>query len=166
VPTPDATQATDLLVAAIRAGNDRDAELALKRGANPNAQDRDGRSCLHNATIGRDLTMVELLISSGADVNAADRAGWRPLHFAAQACSTELAELLIAHGAEVDAVDAYGNTPLWRAVFESRGRGEMISLLLAHGANREKANKTGKSPVALAKTIANYDVYRYLRSNQ
>jgi ankyrin repeat protein len=53
--------------------------------------------------------------------------------------------------------------PLSHAVFESRGRGEMIRLLLSFGADKALKNKHGVSPENLARTIANYDVSIFLR---
>jgi uncharacterized protein len=61
----------------------------------------------------------------------------------------------------VDSEDIHGNTPLWRAVFNSRGRGDLIELLLSSGADRGHRNKRGKTPLDLANTIANYDVAQF-----
>lgn len=66
-----------------------------------------------------------------------------------------MCELLLAAGAPVDAVNAHGNTPLWTAVFNSRGSGDIIHLLRQHGANPWLQNRAGKTPVDLARTIAN-----------
>jgi ankyrin repeat protein len=57
--------------------------------------------------------------------------------------------------------DMHGNTALWRAVYESRGRGEMIRILCAHGADKNLRNKNAVSPEELARTIANYDVMQF-----
>lgn len=106
--------------------------------------------------------MVRLLIQSNAEVSAPDKSGWTPLHFAAQNHSPEIVQLLLGAGASVDAEDADGNTPLFRAVFESNGRGEIITLLLRAGADKYKKNNHGVSPADLAERIANYDVKRWL----
>jgi hypothetical protein len=47
-------------------------------------------------------------------------------------------------------------------VFNSRGRGELIALLRQRGADASSTNKFGVSPVSLARTIANYDVARFV----
>jgi ankyrin repeat protein len=62
----------------------------------------------------------------------------------------------------VDAQDIHGNTPLSRAVFDSKGRGQVIKLLLSSGANKDLKNKHGISPEDLAKSIGNYDVSKLL----
>jgi ankyrin repeat protein len=83
------------------------------------------------------------------------------LHFAAQEGSVEVARLLLSGGADVDSVDEHGNTPLMTAVFESRGRGDVIELLRANGADPRKGNARGQTPVGLARLIANFDVARF-----
>ena len=105
--------------------------------------------------------MVTLLVSSGADPNLQDRDGFSALHFAAQDYKLSAAQMLLRTGAKVDLRDSYGNTPLSRAVFNSRGRGDMIKLLLQHGADPLVKNNHEVSPLDLANTIANYDVKQF-----
>ena len=90
--------------------------------------------------------------------NSADEAGGTPLHFACQEWSVSGARRLIAFGAKVDPADDHGNTPLWRAVFASRGRGDLIGVLLAAGANPDAPNEAGITPRQLSERIGNYDV--------
>lgn len=54
-------------------------------------------------------------------------------------------------------MNCYGNTPLWVAVMNSRGRGEVIRLLLEAEAVADIPNKSGISTRSLAETISNYD---------
>lgn len=61
----------------------------------------------------------------------------------------------------MDAVNSYGNTPLFTAVFNSRGHGELIKLLRHHGADPSRPNSTGQTPIGLARLIANYDVAQF-----
>ncbi|MEZ6234675.1 MAG: ankyrin repeat domain-containing protein [Phycisphaerales bacterium] len=138
-------------------------ERDLAAGADLEERDRDGRTPLMNATGYRLPHIVSALISRGANVNAQDRRGWTALHFTAQEYEPALATLLIQNGASVDLADAHGNTPLSTAVFECRGRGEMIAMLLRAGANKDLPNAHGVSPASLAATIANYDVAQFFR---
>lgn len=49
--------------------------------------------------------------------------------FAARAHAPGVCEALLLAGASVDAVDSNGNTPLFRPVFTSRGRDEVVLVL-------------------------------------
>jgi ankyrin repeat protein len=106
--------------------------------------------------------MVEALLAAGADVALPDKEGWTPLAFAAQDYLVDIAEVLLKAGAPVDAMDSDGNTPLFRAVFWSRGRGEMIKLLLGAGADKNRKNKHGVSPAELANNVSEHDVRKWL----
>ena len=125
------------------------------------SRDRLNRTPLHYAVVDKSLPEMHRLLDAGLDPSAADKAGWTPLHFAAQACFAEAASLLIERGAVVDAQDAHGNTPLSRAVFSSMGHGEVIRILRDSGADPNLKNHSGISPLALARTIANYDVRQF-----
>lgn len=134
----------------------------LASGAEVNAIDKDGRTALMHATLNEDMTLVGELLKAGADPNVADNvSGQTAMHYAAQKYAVGITKALIKARATIDVQDDFGNTPLWRAVFESRGRGEMIKLLLANGAERDLKNKSGVSPFELAETIANYNAKQY-----
>jgi len=135
---------------------------AIAQGADVDALDREGRTALFYAARDGDLEVAEELIRHGANVNARDKNESTPLHFAANSYRTGVADVLIKHGAKIDAQDVHGNPPLFRAVFASRGRGDMTKLLLSAGANRTLKNKSGVSPEDLANTIANYNVRQFL----
>jgi len=123
--------------------------------------DRQGRTPLHYAALANDTDAVSRLLSEGADPNVPDRDGFTALHFAAQQSAVAAAEALLAAGAQIDPVNSYGNTPLFTAVFNSRGRGELIRLLRRHGADPWRPNNTGHTPVGTARIIANYDVAQF-----
>jgi ankyrin repeat protein len=123
--------------------------------------DVEGRSPLHYAAMQDDVDRAKVLIEQGEDVNLGDRLGFTPLHFAAQEGAARVAEILLRKGAAVDATNAYGNTPLFVAVFNSRGRGDLIELLRANGADPQHMNDAGQTPVGLARLMANYDVARF-----
>jgi ankyrin repeat protein len=134
---------------------------ALSRGLEADQLDREGRTPLFYPAQDGEITIVLELLGHGANPNAQDKNLETPLHFAARNYRTPIAEVLLQHGAHVDVQDFYGNTALWRAVYESRGRGEMIRLLRGHGADKDLQNKSGVSPAELARTIANYDVTQF-----
>lgn len=123
--------------------------------------DRAGRSPLHYASADDDLATVLRLLAEGASPDAQDKQGFTPLHFACLEYSVATAFALLDGGASVDVENRFGNTPLSVAVFESRGRGELIELLRSHGADPLHANKSGQTPVGLARLIGNYDVAQF-----
>ncbi len=97
--------------------------LALKRGADVHATDKNGVTALHHAVRFRSLAAVKALIEHGANVNqACRRNGSTPLHRA------------------VTQTGAPGTA----------GKGdaaeEIIRILLAAGADTLAANKSGKKP--------------------
>jgi len=112
-----------------------------------------GRTDLHYAAADDDTSRVRETIAAGAEVSLRDHERMTPLHFAAQQSSLAAARELIAAGAEVDAQDDNGNAPLSTAVFESRGRTDMIALLREHGADPMLENHHGQSPLGLAKLM-------------
>jgi len=123
--------------------------------------DPEGRSQLHYAAAENDAALVSSLISRGEDVNLKDKQGFTPLHMAAQESSLQAADLLLQHGAYVDSPNTFGNTPLFTAVFNSRGRGDMIKLLRSKGADPHYVNKFDQTPLGLARLIGNYDIARF-----
>lgn len=155
------THTTPRAIAATLARDSAALGAAIADGVDVNEVDRDGRTALHHAAINGDASAVKTLVNGGARPDAKDSGGWTALHFAAAGYHIPVAELLLGAGAAVDSEDAHGNTPLFRAVFESRGRGDMIRLLRAHGADASHVNRHGVSPVKLAVTIANYDVKQW-----
>lgn len=137
--------------------------VRLSHGADPNERDTDGRSPLIYAAIRGRSEIARLLFEHRVGVDTQDGLGYSALHYVAQNYFCEFARLLIRHAATVDVEDNHGNTPLGRAVFESQGRGVMISILLDAGADRNHQNKYGKTPMDLAKLIANYDVTQFFK---
>jgi uncharacterized protein len=135
-----------------------DVTQALAADRDPDPLDREGRSPIFYATQDGDLPILQKLIDSGAAVNLQDKSKETALHFAARSFQPDAARLLIERGAIVDIQDVHGNTALFHAVYDSQGRGELITLLLRSGANRALKNNYDVSPEDLARTIANYDI--------
>jgi len=133
----------------------------LVTNATVNLPDSSGRSVLSFVVNYGDAAMLQWLLHKGPALDQQDRNGWAALHFAAQTYAVEMAASLLAAEATVDLPDGFGNSPLWRATFESRGRGAMLHLLLTHGANPDQPNDSGVSPRQLAETIANFDVKQF-----
>lgn len=135
---------------------------AISQGLRLDVLDRTGRTPLFYAAKDGDLAIVSELLRHGADVNAADKDLKTPLHFAASNYQPEVAMLLLSVGAKVDAQDVHGNTPLSDAIFESKGRGQVIKVLSAAGGSWTLSNKHGVSPLNLAKSIRNFDLSAFI----
>ena len=131
-----------------------------KRSQRPNV-DEYGRTLLHYAALYGDLDGTQRLLAEGAIPGCADDNGWTPLHFAVQEGHVDIAQVLLSAGADVDAADSNGNTPLSGAVFNSKGRGDLIRLLREFGADPLTQNRHGVSPVGLARSIANFDIAQF-----
>lgn len=123
--------------------------------------DRAGRSSLHYAALTNDAAEVMRLVAEGETPDSSDRQGFTPLHLASQDHALDAAAALLDLGAMVDPTNSFGNTPLFVAVFNSRGRREMINLLRSRGANPLHPNEAGQTPLGLARLIGNNDVARY-----
>jgi ankyrin repeat protein len=148
---------------AIRAVHRQDYQALeqLVTTATVNLPDSSGRSLLSFVVNYGDAAMLRWLLTKGPALDQQDCNGWAALHFAAQTYAIEMSALLLAADATVDMPDAFGNTPLWRATFESRGRGALLGLLLTHGANPDQPNNNSVSPRQLAETIANFNVKQF-----
>lgn len=152
-----------MITKAILSGVDADLlKKLILSGEDADERDKDGRTPLLHAAIDNRIELVEILLESGANVNVQDSLGYSPLHYAAQNYYIELTKLLISNNAQVDSKDIQGNTPLFKAVFNSKGKGEVVKLLIEHGADKDLINNHGISPFQLAKTIANYNVIQFM----
>jgi ankyrin repeat protein len=123
--------------------------------------DLAGRSPLHYAALNDDAGEVTRLIAEGEAPDSSDSQGFTPLHLASQEHALAAAAALLNLGATVDPINSFGNTPLFVAVFNSRGRPEMIELLRSRGADPLHQNATGQTPTGLARLIGNYGVAQY-----
>lgn len=141
--------------------NNREEIYTLINRENVNYRGYKKRTALFESAVTGRLEMSEYFIGIGADVNISDKDGFTPLHFAAIYYRVEILKLLLEKGAVIDAQDSWGNTALSRAVYESKGRGDVIKLLLENGANRNLKNYYDISPLDLANKIANYDIKQF-----
>lgn len=113
------------------------------------------------AAFAGDLESLMSLVANGVDLDAADDRGLTPLHLAAQQRRSDVVRVLLESGCLVDPLDVYGNSPLWTAVFNSEGEGDVILLLREWGADPHHKNKSNRSPLDLARTIDNVNVHQF-----
>jgi ankyrin repeat protein len=141
------------LISAIYQGKERKVQRLLKKGADTNFKDEDGRPPLMLAILAEYASpkVVRLLIENGADVNTKDFGQkWSALHFAARDGRREIVQILLGSGAEVDSQNIFGNTPLMEALHRFRGDPAIIETLLRNGADKNIENNYGISPMSLA----------------
>jgi len=104
-------------------------ELLIRKGADPNRQNRDGKTPLLACASHNRLDIIQALVENGADVNLAPHEGWTALHLAQDA---PVVEYLLDHGAQVNAPTGLTKiTPLENAI--EGNNLEKVKLLLAHG---------------------------------
>ena len=77
-------------------------------------------TALHQATMLRDIKMINILAKHGAPMDAHGRDGWTPLALAVRSGAEEVARALIAAGADAHAISGKGSTPLEVATINNR----------------------------------------------
>jgi len=102
-------------------------EEALKKGANVNTTDKNGKSLLLIATQDNAVEMAKLLISYKANVNQQDQRLDSPFLYAGAAGHTALVQLYLSNGARFDVFNRYNGTALIPAC--ERGHLEVVKIL-------------------------------------
>ncbi|KAL9265825.1 Ankyrin repeat domain-containing protein [Drosera capensis] len=132
----------------------------LKHGVKIDSIDKDGRTALHIAVIGKKDAVISHLLRKGANPRVLDEGGATPLHYAVQVGALQTVKLLIKHGADVNVSDdvSEGWTPLHVAM-QARNR-DVAKALLIHGANKSRENEDGKTPVDICFSYGkDFDTY-------
>ncbi len=146
----------------IRKNDNENLKRCLGSLLNVDEQDEDGRTLIYYSINGNNIEALKIILDFGGDVNLKDHNGLTPLHFATIAHDPLSIELLLKHHADVNAQDNNGNTVISEAIFNSRGRGEVIKILIAANADLDIKNNYGISARELTETIGNYDIKQFL----
>lgn len=123
-------------------------QLLIEKGADVNAINKYGKTCLHTAVESYDPKpkVVELLIENDADVDAINNNGETCLHIAATTSNIKVVRFLVKEkNADVNARDKYGNTPL-HCVDDV----EVMRFLIAKDAKVNARNKSRYTPLYYA----------------
>lgn len=137
---------------AVAAGHIAIAEILLAKGADPNAQDKDGWVPLHRAALKvreDGLAMAQLLLAHGGNPRPRKADGITPLHFAAEVGNDALVSFLIDKGADPNEKDEWdGSTALHVAA--ANGQDEAVKVLLRRGARANALNDNFVTPLQMA----------------
>jgi len=85
---------------------------AAKEGADPNTQNEDGETPLHEASYRGHTDIVKELLKHKADPNIQGTWGDTPLYSASYGGHTDIVKTLLAAGADPNIQNNYGRTPL------------------------------------------------------
>lgn len=126
-----------------------DADTAIKLialGADANAEDMHGLSCLAIAARRGWADVTAALLQSDAKVDWRNQDGWTPLLWAVTNGHTAVAEVLLKYKADVNAQNENSDTPLIMATMidDEPVRVPMAKLLLKHGADVTIEGKNGQ----------------------
>jgi len=119
------------LALAAKHGNLDMVVLLLKKGANPNVQNRFGESPVMMAVMGHNIEVLKPLSIYGADFNLKNNAGELPLHHSLEkGASLNMLEALLACNADPNLKDDSGDSALMIAVRKKFGALGATKLLL------------------------------------
>ena len=108
----------------------------LDRGADINAQERDGWTPLYIAVICGQLEFARMLLERGAAVHTPSHKGETPLHVASRKGRLQVVRLLLEHGADLHVRNHDGRTPT--EVASIHGKRDIVQLLSDYIAKPEK----------------------------
>lgn len=143
----DTVLARELLVWAIRHGEERTLDAFIKVAGVENA-DEFGRTPLQYAVMSGSDVAVHHLLAARADTGHADRFGVTPLMLAAEADSDSILDELIKAGSDVNKKDSVGDTALFYAA--RVGRTAHVQRLIAAGSSFDQSNSDGWTVVDVA----------------
>ena len=160
VDSRDPKKKASPLIWAVRTGNQVGCEVLISRGADVQAQDRDGNTALHHAAMMDRMDLLGFLLFAGADPEAADNRGQTALHLATSTGNFEACRLLLDQGVSLDHPDSRGNTALHIAA--EQGDFELCEYFLFLGAGAALKNHDGQTPLDLAQIKGHDRVVRLL----
>lgn len=138
------------LIEAVVFGSLDDVRAALAVGADLETRDSAGRTALHIAVQGGDLSKAQTLRTAGAAL-ATGNNETSPLTFAIQPSRPQLLAWLLAEGCDPNAPDRWEQTPLMLAA--QVGAVEAVSQLLVAGASIDAVDQFKNTPLALAEDV-------------
>ncbi len=140
----------------------------LKKGANLNTKNNEGKTPLHYAVIDNKYDYVidnkydyfKFLLKKGANLNTQDNEGKTPLYYALIDDKYDYFKLLLEKGANLNTQDNEGKTLLHCAVMNRRNN--FIQLLLHNNADVDLKNLYGETPLHYAAKAGSLSISKYL----
>ena len=149
------------LVMAAFQGNFKRIKGLLRRGANINKRNNQGKSALYMAAAKGHLHIVRYLVKKGADIHARNKDGDTALLFAAFKGHYRVVEYLYRKYARINLRGKYGDTAL--TVAAMKGHRKIVRFLVNGGADLSIRNKKGFTALAYAKKKGFGEIARILR---
>ncbi len=132
----------------IRDGKPETALMLIKRNADSNALDSDGRTPLMGCVIADKADAAKLMLNHQANINARDKRGNTALHWAVKLLHIQPLRLLLEKHAKTEERDSDGGTPLHLAA--NSGWVEGVQTLLDHEVLVDATDNSGLTPLHLA----------------
>ena len=139
-------------------------KVLLNTGADPNAADADGNTCLHYTARNDCCTeILQTIINHGADVNATDKKKVTALMLACGNGNEDAITILLNAGADTNIADANGNTCLYYVAYGNCSKCVLQSII-SHGADVKATDKYEQTSLMFACLMKNENAINVLLS--
>ena len=150
------------LMTACKKGMKDAIKVLLNTGADPNAADADGNTCLHYTARNDCCTeILQTIISHGADVNATDKKKVTALMLACAKGNEDAINVLLDAGTYPNIADANGDTCLHYTARKEFCT-EILQSIITHGADVNATNKKNVTALMMACVKGNKDAINIL----
>lgn len=136
------------------------AKILLKKGADINAQNKDGYTPLHVAARLGSFDVLKGLLDNRADIEVKSKHDETALFLAACEESGKSLQILLEHGANIDFPNKSGETPLHNAVIQRNTNATKV--LLQQRAKVDAKSKYGSTPILIATENGDTDMVQLL----
>jgi ankyrin repeat protein len=133
---------------AVLSGNLEILDCLIEAGANLNAQDRNGRTVVHNAVASNNTALALHLVEKGADVNIPDFERQTPLHLSVLHNNVICAKHFVKFGAIINCQIRKNITALSVAIM--LGRIHIVNILVENGADINLRDDFGNTALHFA----------------